>query len=348
MKPRVVVPEIPAGLPTVEEEQIAKIVPLMKLSKDAKEAAKLLTAAQVRFLVDFYYQIQEHRKAAANQLQSLETRGEPSIVFNHFAHLLMTTERQAGTLLDIYSGAQRLGQWARDVDGIGPIIAAGLLAHVDLQKSTTAGKLWRFAGLDPTNTWYGREKSEALLKTLAIPAHPATEDLLRVAEASHRSLERITILATDAETGEVSRKELVNGLAKRPWNAALKVLCWKIGKSFVYVSGKPTAFYGHMYAARKAQEESKNEAGDFAAQAKQILAERTIRNADHKKCYEAGKLPPGHIQTRAERYAVKMFLSHYLEVGRRLAGLPVVAPFVIEHMGHSTKIEPPNLPPELR
>ena len=33
---------------------------------------------------------------------------------------------------------------------------------------------------------------------------------------------------------------------KRPWNASLKVLCWKIGESFVKVSSNPKDFYGKL------------------------------------------------------------------------------------------------------
>ena len=54
---------------------------------------------------------------------------------------------------------------------------------------------------------------------------------------------------------------------KRPWNAQLKVLCWKLGESFVKVSGNEKAFYGRIYKERKALEMAKNEAGEYAAQA---------------------------------------------------------------------------------
>ena len=39
---------------------------------------------------------------------------------------------------------------------------------------------------------------------------------------------------------------------RRPWNAELKVLCWKLGDSFVKVSNKEGALYGRIYRERKA------------------------------------------------------------------------------------------------
>jgi hypothetical protein len=45
-----------------------------------------------------------------------------------------------------------LGQWCRSICGIGPVITAGLLAHIDNQ-APTAGHIWNFAGLNPNVTW---------------------------------------------------------------------------------------------------------------------------------------------------------------------------------------------------
>ena len=54
---------------------------------------------------------------------------------------------------------------------------------------------------------------------------------------------------------------------KRPHCASLKVACWKLGESFVKVSGNPEAHYAQVYLARKAYEQQKNEAGEYAEQA---------------------------------------------------------------------------------
>jgi hypothetical protein len=99
---------------------------------------------------------------------------------------------------------------------------------------------------------------------------------------------------------------------KRPWNASLKTLCWKIGESFVKVSGNEKDIYGKVYIARKAFEHEQNDLGAYAAQAAQILKDRP--GHAQKKTYAEGKLPDGHIHSRAKRYAVKLFLSHWHHV----------------------------------
>ena len=86
-------------------------------------------------------------------------------------------EGQIKRALEKYVDNHPVGSWLTSIHGIGPVIAAGLLAHIDIARAPTVGHIWRFAGLDPTTKW---EKK-----------------------------------------------------TRRPWNAALKVLTWKAGESFV-------------------------------------------------------------------------------------------------------------------
>jgi len=119
---------------------------------------------------------------------------------------------------------------------------------------------------------------------------------------------------------------------KRPWNAALKRLCWLLGESFVKVSGYDDAFYGQLYKARKEEEVARNEAGAFADQAARVLATKNIgRDTQARAYYEAGKLPPAHVHARAKRWAVKIFLAHLHDVWHRAEkGVPAPEPYVIE------------------
>ena len=129
---------------------------------------------------------------------------------------------------------------------------------------------------------------------------------------------------------------------KRPWNASLKTLCWKIGESFVKVSGNPKAFYGTVYKQRKELETARNERGEYADQAKAMLERKRFgKDTQARAHYEAGRLPPAHIHARAKRYAVKLFLAHYFEVGYTLAtGHAPPMPYPIAIQGHAHKIDP--------
>lgn len=131
---------------------------------------------------------------------------------------------------------------------------------------------------------------------------------------------------------------------KRPWNASLKTLCWKIGESFVKVSGREDAFYGKVYVDRKVYEQRKNEAGDYADQARRKLENFNIgQDTEAHKHYSEGRLPPGHIHARSKRYAVKLFLAHYHEVlYRTQLWLEPPKPYSIAHLGHVHKIPVPG------
>ena len=420
-----------------------------RLKKDVKTAAVTLTGAEARYLVDLYYTMQEHRIATAAQGRSLDKGGEPHAAIAFFEGQMETLEHQVKSCLDVYSDSQPLGQWSRKVVGVGPVLAAGLLAHIDLTKAPTVGHIWRYAGLDPTCKWEKKTKRpwNAQLKVLCVlpTCHVTTKrGYLPIAEVnvgdevlthlgrwrkvtqvfvnkvqgklyglhadnsgnqvawltgehpvyaaepriweewsefkvtsappfswhgiqdiSERWILSRPVIADRVEAGSIhvnsrhdkevrARTTLTTLYDGEVFNLEVEEdhsyivegyavhNCWKTGESFVKVCGRDDAFYGHIYSARKIQEQEKNEAGLFAEAAKAALAAKKYRDdTKAKACYEAGKLPPAHVHARAKRYAVKLFLAHYWQVGREMAGLPVPLPYPIAHMGHAHVIPPP-------
>jgi hypothetical protein len=140
-----------------------------RLSQDLKQAAKTLTPQEARYFVDCYYQMQEFRKSASNQIRAMDKSGEPHRTADWLKTQFEILERSLKSVLGVYSQSQPAGRWAESICGIGPIISAGLLAHIDITKCTSAGDIWRFAGLDPTRQWNAGERRpwNARLKVLA-------------------------------------------------------------------------------------------------------------------------------------------------------------------------------------
>lgn len=126
---------------------------VQRLTRDLRNAAITLSDAEARFLVDAYYQMQKDRIRAAHQDRTLAQGAEPHDVVGWLHDQRFTLERQIARALDAYSDGHAAGRWARSIVGIGPIIAAGLLANIDIAKAPTVGHIWRFAGLDPTTKW---------------------------------------------------------------------------------------------------------------------------------------------------------------------------------------------------
>jgi hypothetical protein len=147
--------------------------PVIRLERDMIKAIRELQAAgagdfiEMRYLVDAYYQMQEYRKATANQIRSMNTSGEPHAIIDWLLKQTETMEKQVARALEAYAGVTAPGRWLMLQAGIGPVLAANFLAHLDITKTATAGGFWRFAGLDPTLKWNKGKKRpfNAKLKT---------------------------------------------------------------------------------------------------------------------------------------------------------------------------------------
>jgi hypothetical protein len=114
----------------------------------------------------------------------------------------------------------------------------------------------------------------------------------------------------------------------------LKTLCWKLGESFVKVSGKPDATYGKLWAEFKREEIVRNDSGKYAKAAAAELAIKKFKVIEARKILESGRLTDAHLHARSKRRAVKLFLAHYWSVGRKAAGLAVREPYAKTILGH--------------
>ncbi len=129
-----------------------------KLTKDLKAGVATLGTDAVRFLVDAYYMEQRDRIRLSHQVRALEKGGEPSDIMDWLEGQRDTLERQIASVLRGYTRAHPCGAWMQAIVGIGPIISAGILAHIDITKAPTVGHIWRYAGLDPTVKWKQGQK----------------------------------------------------------------------------------------------------------------------------------------------------------------------------------------------
>lgn len=335
---------------TVIAEQV--LAPMRRLKKDLALSSVTLTEDEARYVVSYYYQIQEWRKAAGSRIFQQDKEKAPHLVLSWFFNNLEQMETDIKKALDVYSNSKEIGRWSKSITGIGPVIAAGLIAYIDMRPSekyptsfSTVAKVWRFAGLDSTISWLGRDKARELLATY-YPDSTLTElEVREIAVRTNRNQDSFLRMC-EVTDGKAKREKVLIALARRPWNAGLKVLCWKIGESFVKVSTNEADYYGKYYLKRKAEETIKNERGDYAELAQQILAAKRFgRETEAYKAYIQGRLPAGHIHARAKRYAVKLFLSHWHAVNYEIVhGKPAPTPWVIEFGGHKDYIKPPNWP----
>lgn len=131
---------------------------------------------------------------------------------------------------------------------------------------------------------------------------------------------------------------------KRPWNATLKTLLYKIGESFVKTCNKDDSFYGKLYKERKALEVERNARGEFREQAAKELASKSYKtNTPTYLRLTDGRLSDAHLHARARRYAVKIFISHLHHVMYNvILNEDPPKPFALAHLEHAHMIRVPN------
>ena len=141
-----------------------------KQNAEAVLVASKLNNAEARFVVSDYYASQEARKRADMQLRHLGDKAAKSNfpLLNYAAECNAEIEKNILRVLERYASASPVGFWMLEQHGVGPVIAAGMLAHLDIEQAPTAGHFWRFAGLDPSCRWEKGEKRpyNAALKQL--------------------------------------------------------------------------------------------------------------------------------------------------------------------------------------
>lgn len=304
--------------------------PIIKMNRDMLKALTAeypggVTDNEARFLVDTYYTIQKSRIRNVLQSKGLDRDAvktgkdaEPHEMLDKFAGDFAIHEENIKKILGWYVSVHPMAWFFENTLGVGPVLAAGLLAHIDITQCPTVGHIWNFAGLNPGISW---------------------------------------------DKGQ-----------KRPWNTALKTITWKIGDSFVKLSGRADSFYSQLYKERKAKEWKKNLAGDYQDEAtrsmdkkkygkatdqyawytgqccpekaKAALAEGKSPTAAGCKVEEGGiaMLSPAHIDARARRYAVKIFLSHFHECWyRQEFNEEPPRPFAIAILNHAHYLAPPQI-----
>lgn len=319
----------------------------------SKEA---ISSSEARDLVRVYYRLQKFRIMTTNQARALNKLGEVVVSLGIFAEVFELLEKQCESVLDVYTAAHPMGSWMRKIYGIGPVLSAGLLAHIDIKRVDNIGRVYSFAGLVPP------------------------EEIVY-------------------EPGK-----------RRSYNKDLKVLCFKIGRSFVMFSGHPACYYGHLYKEIKNEMVKRNERGDYAETARRKLesAMGKLSEAQQRRLRERlegalspadlediaalprivgarhaqeagddavsdtsdtadteagqddraakreaagaiwywwnGRLTSAHLDLRARRNTVKIFLYHLCaEWARRECGRELPLPYGIEILGHSGYIPPPPI-----
>ncbi len=132
----------------------SKLLP--PINREVVLSASKLSDAEARVLVSDYYTAQEARKRADMQVRHLGDKASEELI----PPLLKAVADQNAQIEDMirrgllkYAEGSAVGRWCLAQVGVGPVITAGLLAHIDITRAPTAGHIWSFAGQNPERKW---------------------------------------------------------------------------------------------------------------------------------------------------------------------------------------------------
>lgn len=345
------------------------------LNKDLKKKILEVTSvptSEVKMLVKQFYQIQDQRKALSEQIRSIENiynspkdsesmfgrtkegKVAPNSLSNNISLQILyyvlknmtIIENNIKKALEIVVNSSEVGRWLVQITGIGPILAAGLIANFDVGGKQYSSQFISYAGLNDNNRpWLGKEKSTQIINDIVGNSKEITDEM--VTEISIRTQWKYSYLvsnAYDEKKHKWNKANLIKACSKIPYNADVKKLMFLVGSSFQWKCNSEKSKYGMIFSERRTLETKKNENGEYAEYAKKMLSEKNYdKSTETYKCLSQGKLSKAHIIMRCLRYTEKIFLSHLFEEMYRVE-YDKIPPryYALEHMEgeHNKDIEP--------
>jgi hypothetical protein len=204
--------------------------------------------------------------------------------------------------------------YLKDIRGIDTIIAANLIAAIDIEKATTVSKIWQYAGLNPGMVLGWKRKT---LKDGTVKDYKTT-----------------TLIKGDSLTPKFLS----------PYNKRLRcVLLGVLGKAFI--TGKSPYAFEHYYPYKARLEQSDRLVKerrvvkeDDEVEEDEAGAESRVKNKKQKPKTELVEVKwkdasRGHRDRAAQRKMIKAFLADLYVVWRKMEGLPVRPPYSEEFLG---------------
>lgn len=336
-----------------EVQQLLEVVEfrpfILKLSRDMRKTAGDIPRKQARILVDTYYTLQDARKALGMQIYFEAYRWDLArLTDDRDAVELLYLNEEKELTADAWDACQsnpegdgvvrrEAKRYAKStMEGVPSVAVSDFLVqlyHLTHSMEDFAGRgLAEIAPRTIGGQWLaglygiGPVLSAALLAFLDVTTAPHM--------SSWRKLGGIAPHVT-WEKGQ-----------KRPWNARLKTLLWKVGDSFVKFHRSPKSeVYGEVYANWKRIYVERDANEFYREKALHEAETRQFRDQATKATYASGHYPLGRLDLMARRKAVSMFLGHLYEVLYYEAyGRHCGSDYVQAYLGHQSRVACPHWP----
>lgn len=288
----------------------------------------------IKLLINSMYDVQKVRLAIEGRIRAFSQSGEPRYIAMakelsaDLAELANAFEDSVEKRVAQAVKAAPIMAWLKKVKGIGPRYAGTLIGTIGVPPETVS-QLWSLCGMGVIPvcdtcgkiSYWGDEKAYFLNRQVERrweqhikKEESAIQDEQDFKRKNYIETEKKLCLCDEPETRMVApQRRYYKGLLLTH-NPFLKMTCWKIAGQFV----RQGDFYRTEYEQRK--EFYVNRDGDT--------------------------LTLGHIENRARRATVKLFLSHLWEMWRKAEGMEAGQIYLQKKLGaefdkHHSYIHPP-------
>lgn len=324
-------------------EPFPKFIPIKVPPRELILAVANMSIFEARKLIGMYWRLQKARIGTDLSLDGIDNPGHI-----YMARSIRRIETQIRRAMDAFVDQHTAGRWASQVDGIGPVIGASLVAYVDvLICGDNVNKLFRYAGLDPSAIWVTHGDLNIAFEEVKNKYGPvlSPDHIQFICNKFRKNIKLVIGHAKSYGDGTLNWESFRRALVIRPHNPALKLICHYIGEQFMLRSNeKPDSLYSQIYRNHFEFNDKKNDEGGFAEEAKKIFGSKRWKRFDESSpayWLERGFLPKIHIKMRSRRYTTKIFLTHYHQVAYydMFHKLPR-KPWILEKMGGAEYVCP--------
>ncbi len=281
--------------------------------KDIRNAAVDMSVREARFMIEDFYRWVALAQAAKDHRRVLDKEDLINHSVGFMAKQIRNMRDQYRSFLDIWSEQYPAAKWAKDsIRGVGPVIAAGLAAYIDIEKAKTISSIWRYAGVDPNSRRMTLVEVDTLIQSSMNQfGDDITEEHVRwIAKQAGKDPEKILAFSRSKKRG-LTWPKLSRAIRWPSYNPMVKRIVISAGNCFI----KHPSMYHDLYVARKIYETGINENGGYKTRAKRQFRRFNYQPGTNAyECYSQGYLTESHIIASAKRYAVKIFLAHYYMV----------------------------------
>lgn len=321
-----------------------RVKKLPSVSKDVRIAAADMSIQEARMILKDYVNMQGVQQSTRAHVRLLKKQGTSNAALNFIANNTDYIRRyQFREILGIWGDQYPEARWAKSIRGIGPIIGAGLICHINFDKVNSSSSLAYRAGLTPDSRRMTMRAADALIvRSMDLYGDTTlTDDHIKWI-CTQENLDFESFHKFCRKKGKpYNWNKLLIALRWPSYDPMLKKICIMMGNDFI----KHKSLYQDLYRARLKWEMDNDEAGLYkAAAAKQLKAYNFKPWKEPFKVYSTGHLPFPHLKERAKRYAEKIFLAHYYSVHHYIkSGKVPYDAYALDVLKGVRKILVPNL-----